>query len=476
MSKRSLITLAAIALALLPGWDLVSAQSPMARDGYVLTEATTILDDFPTGLTVDDAGEVYCITYTGKVYRFSGPYTAGPVTPVLFYDGTLDFTTPCTGITFYEGKFYVAHRATVSTLIDTDLDGTGDVVVDIITGLPWANDHQNNQIVFDDNGNMFFGVGTQTDHTVDTNPMSATIMTADQNGNNLAVHATGVRNAFGLAFKSNFGLVAGDNGPNALLTNPNAPDELNYIEAGLDYGYPDYYGFPAASTGTEDPIFEIPAHAAPTGMTFDIDSQWSGFSNDLYCCLFAGGAGSVARFNLTQSQVDQSYGASIHLIANGFLNAIDCKFAPTGDLLIADFTTKTIYAVRPLDTSRVRLRGEPRLGALIQITLCDPEESGDAYLAALSTLDTPGVTLGTQTLHLNTSTFAFGYTTMPNNGVLNFPGGFLNAGGKVNGSLFIPNDPALIGLDFWIGFVSASLPGLILGSVSETLPFKVLGA
>jgi glucose/arabinose dehydrogenase len=75
----------------------------------------------------------------------------------LLADG---FRPPLTGITFYQGMIYVAHRGAITRV---SADGSK---VDILTGLPSWGDHYNNRVVFGLDGKMYFGQGTATNSGV----------------------------------------------------------------------------------------------------------------------------------------------------------------------------------------------------------------------------------------------------------------------------------------------------------------------
>lgn len=462
---------------------LFSQAGPTARNGYEIHEIGAIPTDLPTALTLDDQGRVYCITTTGLIYRFPAPNGTTTLTPTLWYDGSSTLNIYCTGITWHNGKAYVSHRGTISTIEDSTGDDLGDLKADLITGLPsgtqaqFTSDHQNNQVVFDNDGYMYFGIGSQTDSGIETQPFSATVMRANDDGSGLQVHATGIRNAFDLAYHPSLGLMATENAPNLIPGNPDPVDEINLIVAGADYGFPDYFGAPPAGTGTSGPILELPAHAAPAGIAFDVDRQWSGFPEDAYVCLFAPGAGALVRCTTDKRSSGPEHDGFFEAIAFGFTAVIDCTFTDNGELLCIDFIGKKLYRIVPSDTSRIRLRDCPRVNSLTPISLEDPAEAGDAFLAGLSDLEAPGFVLSNgDVFHMNVNTFTFQFSTTPNNGVLGFAQSFLGPIGDVSGFLFVPDLPSLEGMQFYLGFLSAELPSFTLGSVSETLPFRILPA
>ena len=72
---------------------------------------------------------------------------------VLASEGLKD---PVTGLAVKDGKLYVSHRGKVSTV---EADGT---LRDIVTDLPSAGDHQNDNIVLGPDGKIYIGQGTVT--------------------------------------------------------------------------------------------------------------------------------------------------------------------------------------------------------------------------------------------------------------------------------------------------------------------------
>jgi N-acetylneuraminic acid mutarotase/glucose/arabinose dehydrogenase len=165
-----------------------------------------------------------------------------------------------------------------------------DTPVPLVTGLPTSNhDHAINGIAFDDNGDLLISVGSMTNAGIKDpdsgdlpeSPLSAGIVKArlsdpsfdgaityvetvggapndDQRfgdlvdvagGVDVELHASGLRNAFGLVYTTKGRLYATDNGPNigfgqASLTqstqgpDPYDDDELNLVEWGNYYGSP----------------------------------------------------------------------------------------------------------------------------------------------------------------------------------------------------------------------------------------------
>jgi hypothetical protein len=185
--------------------------------------------------------------------------------------------------------------------------------IPLITGLPVSNhDHAINGIAFDDDGDLFISVGSMTNAGVldshmgglPESPLSAAVLkarlskpgfsgaitytetatglpNADQRsgelvdvapGANVALHASGLRNAYGLVYTTRGQLYATDNGPNAgfgaastgmttASADPQEDDELDLIEWG------NYYGSPNRSRGRTDPrqcVYYAGYHGPPS--------------------------------------------------------------------------------------------------------------------------------------------------------------------------------------------------------------------
>ncbi len=455
-----------------------AAQStPFGAPGYTVTTWFAGLADNPTALAVDGNGKVYLATYGGQVLIVEDVDQDGiaeTVTP--FFDGSGVFNLPVTGLALHAGKVYISHRGSVSTVEDTDGDMIGDTVVNIITGLPFGLDHQANGVVFDENDKMYIAQGSTTDHGPESDPFAATILQANDDGSNLQVWATGLRNVYGMDYIPGFGLVAPDNGPNTYIPNLNPADEINFIQQGLDYGYPNVFGTPPTGDPSEAPVVLLPAHSAPCAPAFDKNHAWNGFDYELYVPLVAAGAGSVVRVTLFKHPVTGEVEGWFHGIAGGFQNAIAVDFSPSGDLFVADFGTKTIQRILPEDSARIRVTGQPRLGQLLDVDIEAPDWPGHFYWFMLANAQTPGYPLPNgEILWLDVNSPLFNYSVTPGNIMNIFPlPGTLDSAGHDHGWVFIPNFGPIEGFEVWMAFVSYDA-ALNVGAVSESVPFKILG-
>lgn len=252
--------------------------------------------DTPINMIFTDKGEMLVadagvIDVNGKVLRLSGDH---------FELIAEHFKPPLTGINYLNGNIYVSHRGFI-TIVKPD--GKKE---NIISGLPSFGDHHNNQVIFGQDGKMYFGQGTATNSGVvgldnawvknhpyfhdnpgdnitlygqnfitedirtaspDDDTMtgayspfgvpnmpyedkkgivmaSGSILRANLDGSELELIAWGLRNPFRLKFDSNNHLFSTNHGIDVRGSRPidNSPDEFQIIMPGAWYGWPDYTG------------------------------------------------------------------------------------------------------------------------------------------------------------------------------------------------------------------------------------------
>ena len=126
--------------------------------GYAIRMAA---DEFsaPVGLAVNDRGDIFIAEagrIEGTVPRVVKLGKQNRHIPVAD-----DFKAPLTGLTWHEGRLYVAYVGGVDVL-DPD---TGNHHP-ILTKLPAGGDHPNGAVVFGPDGKLYFGIGTATNSGV----------------------------------------------------------------------------------------------------------------------------------------------------------------------------------------------------------------------------------------------------------------------------------------------------------------------
>lgn len=244
-----------------------------------------------------------CILFTGdgNLLIAESGYISNKPRILLLSSGEFEiiaenFNAPITGITMHEEDLYVSHRGVISVI---RADGSRQ---DIITGLPSFGDHYNNNIVFGNDGRLYFGQGTVTNsgvvgldngwvmerpficdspggyimmngqnfetenilgsrsemistgafspYGVPNLPFevkkgnlkaSGSILRVNPDGTNLELVAWGFRNPY-IKFDAEYNLFATNNGYHARGSRPisNAPDTFQYVVPGVWYGWPDF--------------------------------------------------------------------------------------------------------------------------------------------------------------------------------------------------------------------------------------------
>ena len=191
----------------------------------------------PTAFAFDELGRLFVASFDGTIHVLIDNDEDGRAElDAIYYSG---LSTPL-GLAFRPGTndLYVSAQGIILILRDNDGDNVVDEIRSLVENLPYGR-HQNNDIIFGPDGFLYVGVGSTCDACEEEDGRSATILRIDPDNGAGSPYATGLRNAFGIAFDplSNQ-LFATDNGRDDL--GPEEPlEEFNHIIAGQDYGYPD---------------------------------------------------------------------------------------------------------------------------------------------------------------------------------------------------------------------------------------------
>jgi glucose/arabinose dehydrogenase len=291
----------------------------------------------PSAVTFDDTGRNMFLSEAGYAYGELHPQPRiikvdtqnGNVS--VFVDRLLN--GPITDVVFHNGTLYVSHRGIISTVNPN----TG-LIKNIITDLPSIGDHHNNQIAFGPDGRLYFGQGTATNsgvvgqdnfygfpwlalaptfhdvpgknvtltgqNFVTANPLkspqppngnattgafvpfgnateegqvikggvkcSGCIISAKPDGSDLRLVAWGLRNPYGLAFDNQGNLIISNNGADERGSRPIKDDSdkaflidvSNSSNIGKFYGWPDFFGGKELKPVT-DPTFKSPRGKQP---------------------------------------------------------------------------------------------------------------------------------------------------------------------------------------------------------------------
>lgn len=143
-----------------------------------------------------------------------------------------------------------------------------DRIEDVVTGIPRAANHDGGRIAFGPDGMLYIGTGDagQRDRARDRTYLGGKILRVTPGGDpapgnpfGTAVYSLGHRNVQGLAWDESGTLWASEFGQDTW-------DELNRIEAGGDYGWPDHEGRAGAADAIDPVVVWRPADASPSGI------------------------------------------------------------------------------------------------------------------------------------------------------------------------------------------------------------------
>lgn len=112
---------------------------------------------YPTSIAFDEKGQIY-VAEAG--YSYGPKITVARILRVNksgITEFDRDFEGPINGLTIKEQKIYVSHRGKI-----TEVDLTTKERKDLVSNLPSLGDHQNNDLLFGQDGSLYFGQGTAT--------------------------------------------------------------------------------------------------------------------------------------------------------------------------------------------------------------------------------------------------------------------------------------------------------------------------
>lgn len=275
-----------------PGTTTVETNGATASITNEITNYT-LPKGFKMGQFAKDLGQARDMTFTPQGTLLVSIPGSGTVIalPDTNNDGQADEKTTVIsnlnqphGIAFYNNKLFIAEVNRVARY--TFDPNTHTATLDkVLFSLPQNTNHNKRTLVFDKNGNLYVSVASTCNVCIEQDPRSGSVLITNENGDNPRIFASGTRNAAFLAINPFTNQVwvtemgrdnLGDNLP---------PDEINILEDNKNYGWPYCYGNkiydsnfgrgnPSDCTNTIAPIFEIPAHSAPLGITFIPSGQF----------------------------------------------------------------------------------------------------------------------------------------------------------------------------------------------------------
>jgi glucose/arabinose dehydrogenase len=302
-------------------------------------------------MALDDDGVVYVTDRGGRVLRLPDQDGDGVADDV---ETVLDGLDAPHGITFHDGALYVAEQTRVILATDDDDDGTYENITTVIDGLPEGG-HSTRTIRFGPDGMLYVSIGSSCNVCDEEDPRRTAIMRYNPDGSGGEPFATGLRNAVGMTFDSESGLLwATNNGRDGMGDNV-PPETINQPNDGDDFGWPrchagdvidPQFGSEDACDGVAPPAVKMQAHSAPLGLNFVTGEQLASFAGDLLVAFH----GSWNRSEPTGFKVVRipyengtPTGEVVDFVTGWLLpdgerwgRPVDVLIAPDGSLLISD--------------------------------------------------------------------------------------------------------------------------------------------
>ena len=335
------------------GLGVTATGAPRAPAGFTISRLLDTADlGLPVALAVGPDDRLYISMSNNAILTHAG--VPGADAPVAFAQGLdpLGVDEP-RGVAFIGDAVYASVRQKVIRLRDTSGTGAADESVEILTGLPERAElfHRNNGIEAGPDGQLYLAVGSTSNRgEVPDTELSGTILRLAPDGSRVEVVARGLRNPFDLAFAPDGELFCTDNAPDTpVRTADDAPDELNHVIEGRNYGHPMYWEELPEDSSIEGPVAALPAHAAAAGITFFTGTQAGEFEGDALIATWGPGLGrSSYTHNVLRVRLEprgDTYVGEVHPFVTGLDRPTDVVIAPDGAVLVSDHVGRKIYRV-----------------------------------------------------------------------------------------------------------------------------------
>jgi glucose/arabinose dehydrogenase len=317
---RRLLPVVVLAVALAP--SVARAQEGFERevDGFGFAVNLAFAPDGTMFVADKDAGEIR-IVRDGEI--LDEPFVALPVQVTVNETGLLGvavdpaFPDEPWVYAYYTGTDAVNHLVRIRAEGDH-----GTEIQELLDLLPaTAGWHNGGDLAFGPDGKLYVSVGDGHDgsRSQDPNGIGGRILRLNPDGsipddNPLGpgnpTFALGIRNSFGLCFDPETGdLWETENGPSG-------DDEINLIEPGANYGWPEQLG-PGGEPDFVDPVLDFRDTIVPTGCAVSDGVLFfgEGYGGNLHAMPLPGpGEGSIARFDGGIIDLERAAGGSLLVV------------------------------------------------------------------------------------------------------------------------------------------------------------------
>ncbi len=224
-------------------------------------------------------------------------------------------------------------------------------------------DNQPNGITFGQDGYLYMGVGSVTDHGepsaevaqrqpyADILPYEASILRIQPHTGEIQVYAEGIRNGYDVTFDTTGVGYATDNG---LLTGQG--DRLvQIVSGGAHFGFPYWRARECeacpptpANLDIQPDFVRFPNYTLPRGLVAYTATQFpSNYFDTLFVALWNGRDGAQRVVNIDPREPNVSFQGYVPTpFITGLIRPVDVVIAPDGSLVVADFIYGHVWRVR----------------------------------------------------------------------------------------------------------------------------------
>ncbi len=232
---------------------------------------------------------------------------------------------------------------------DTPLEWELGNLETVVEGVATGN-HQQNAIIEGPNNTLFWHSGSTCNVCEEEDERSATIIEINPANGNYSIIATGVRNSFDGVWVPEIGYIFTDNGHD-WSGESYPPEEINLLEIGGFYGWPNVTEENPVPLGSIPPIGNYTPHSSVNGIDLrPQNSSLPGGNVTLYATVFGSWntvipvGKEIIRIDLIpDSSHPQGWGVEITVVIENLATPLPLTFHPNGDLYFAEYAHGTLY-------------------------------------------------------------------------------------------------------------------------------------